>query len=252
MMKAWSMQLSWQPGKIPRILSEVEALIEEDDGVALTSEAIQVLNGQILLLRAQEAWLGNRPSICVENCQKIKAIMPSSWTYVRGGSILYWSLGMGALGKEKEIEQLLLDEYESLDDKTTGYALRFLQSLCFNYINAGNLEHARQTANICLQQALRGGMAISQCWAHFFLGLVSYHWNDLDGACFHFGEVIKQRYLGQSLCVHLCFAGLALVHQARNEDSEAWKVVESLGRFQVELEGQEQDRSALIASQADA
>ncbi len=146
---------------------------------------------------------------------------------------------MGALGKEKEIEQLLLDEYESLDDKTTGYALRFLQSLCFNAINAGNLEQAWQTANTFLQQAVRGGKAISQCWAHFFLGLVSYHWNDLDGACFHFGEVIKQRYLGQSLCVHLCFAGLALVHQARSEDSQAWKDVDSLGSFQLEQIGQE-------------
>ena len=241
MMKAWSLQLSWQIGKIPKILSQVEALIEEDDGVKLTAETIQVLLGQILLLRAQEAWLGNQPSLCVENCEKVKALMPSSWTYVRGGAILYWSLGMGALGKEKAIEQLLLKEYKSLDDKTTAYSLRFLQSLCFNYINTGNLVLARQTANIFFQQAVRGGKVISQYWAHFFLGLVSYHWNDLEDAYFHFGEVIKQPYMGQSFCVHLCYQSMALVHQARGEDALARKIVDSLSRFQVENEGQEHD-----------
>ena len=38
-------------------------------------------------------------------------------------------------------------------------------------------------------------------------------------------------------------AGLALIHQARGETSEAWKLVESISRFDLEQSGTEDERT---------
>jgi LuxR family maltose regulon positive regulatory protein len=107
-----------------------------------------------------------------------------------------------------------------------------------------------------LQQATRGGLPVSQGWGHFFLGLVSYQWNDLDRAGLHLAEVVERRYLYQSLSVHHGLAGLAWVHQARGESSEAWQVVELLSQFQLAQRGREEDelhslRARLMLDQGD-
>ena len=63
-----------------------------------------------------------------------------------------------------EAERLLLDEYESYGDKTDTYALLLLQSLGFIYLNTGQLEQARQIAQVLLQGATRSGIAIMKNW----------------------------------------------------------------------------------------
>jgi len=155
--------------------------------------------------------------------------------------MLYCAVSMGAMGQRQAAERPLLEEYESLDDKTTGYALRILQSLCFNYLDAGQLELVRQTAGLLLQQAARSGLPVLPGWARLFLGSVHYQWNDLDAAEAYFVELLDQRYLIQSLTAHHGVAYLALVYQARGASPETWRVVEILSDFQVEQQGREED-----------
>ena len=65
--------------------------------------------------------------------------------------MFYLGLSMQASGQALEAERLLLDEYESYGDKTDTYALFLLQSLGFIYLNTGQLEQARQIAQVLLQ-----------------------------------------------------------------------------------------------------
>jgi LuxR family maltose regulon positive regulatory protein len=97
---------------------------------------------------------------------------------------------------------------------------------------------------------------IPQGWARFFLGLVAYQWNDLDAAGVHLAELAGQRYEIQSLAAHHGLTYLALVHQARGESAEAWRVVEILSQFQLEQRGYEEDevhslRAGLMLDQGD-
>ena len=65
--------------------------------------------------------------------------------------MLYLGMSMQASGQAQAAERLLLDEYESYGDKTDVYALFLLESLCFIYLNTGQLEQTRQIAQVLLQ-----------------------------------------------------------------------------------------------------
>ena len=188
MLKAWALEHSWQLGRQSKVVSQVEALIEEDGGAALSPEEVRLLRGQVLALQGQYAYLSNEAARCVACCEEALALLPTSWTYPRAGAMLFWGMGMGAMGQDQAAERVLLDEYESLDDKLTGYALRILVAQCFNYFNTGHLELTRQTAQVLLQQAIRGGLVVIRGWAHMLLGIVSYQWNDLDRSRFALGR----------------------------------------------------------------
>ncbi len=255
-LKAWVFQLSWQLGRQLKVLSQLEALIDEDGGATLPAEEVQLLRANVLALRAQEAFQINQPARGVALSEEALAVLPSSWAMVRGVSRMYWVMCMAAMGQDQATEWALFEEYASLDDKTNAYAIDILFAVCFNYLNAGQLEPASRTARVLLQQAGRGRSPVLQGWAYFFLGLVSYQWNDLDRAGAYFAEVVDQRYLGNSLCVHYSMAGLVLVHQVRGESSEAWRMVEILSQFQLERAGSEEDetrslRAGLMLDQGD-
>jgi LuxR family maltose regulon positive regulatory protein len=256
MIKVWSLTLSWQLGRQSKVLARLEALLDQDGGTTLPAEEARLLRGNIAAVRAQEAYLKNQPARCVALCEEALEAVPSSWVYVRGAAKIYWGLGMAAGGQSETAERLLLEEYESLDDKTTGYALRLLQPLCFNYLNDGRLEAADRTARVMLQQAVRGGKPIPEGWARLSRGLVSYHWNELEVAEEHFAELVQQRYHLHPLATHHSMIKLALVHQARGECAEAMRLAEMLGQFQLEQSGREGDevhslRARLMLEQGD-
>jgi LuxR family maltose regulon positive regulatory protein len=256
MAKAWALEMSWQLARQVTLLSQVEALIGETGGAALAAEDVQLLRGQTMVLRAQEAYLGNQPARSLALCDEALTLLPSDWHYARGGAMLYWGLSMGTIGHGQAAERRLLEEYEALDDKANWYALHILNSLCFNYVNAGRLEAAGRSASVMLQQATRAGMATPQGWAHFFLGLASYQWNDLDAAGVHLSQAVDLRYRTRSLPAHHGISQLALVRQARGEGAEAQRLVEMLGQLQVEQVGQEREelrslRAGLMLDQGD-
>ena len=241
MVKAYALQFRWQLGKQMKVVSQVEALIDEGDGAALSAGDVRLLRGQCLALRAQEAYFQNQLARCVAYCEEARALLPRDWTFVLSGAILYWGVAVGAMGQWREAEHTLLEEYELLDDKTTEYAARILQALCLGYLNAGQLDSARQTAELLLQLAIRTEMNILQGWARFWLGVVYYQWNDLDAAEAHLTQLLDQRYLVQSLTGYHGMAGLARVYQIKGVISEAWRVVDILSNFEMEQRGREGD-----------
>jgi LuxR family maltose regulon positive regulatory protein len=256
MAKAWALQLSWQLGRRAKVLSQVEALIDEDGGATLPAEDLQLVRGQILTQKAVDAYHSNQPARSLACCEEALALLSPDWTYVRGATLVYWGLSMAAIGQGQAAERRLLDEYDSLDDTTIWYALNILLPLCLNYLNAGQLEPASWTAHVMLQQGIRGGKATPQAWAHCILGMVSYQWNDLDAAGVHLAEVVDLRYHVRSLPAHQGMEALVRVRQARGESAEARQVLEILSQFQMEQGGREEDgvrslRAGLMLDQGD-
>ena len=243
MVKVWAIQFSFNMNAISHLLPQVEALIEEDGGETHDADDVKLLRGQVALLRGQQAYFSNQPTQAVNHCREVLALLPSSWRYVRGGAMLYLGLSMQANGQGQVAERLLLDQYQRLDNKIDGYALRHLMALCFNYLHEGHLEQTRQTARLLLHGATRGGLAIQQGWAHYFLGLVHYQWNDLDTVGVHFRQLLNERHKILAACARDGMAGLARVHQARGEFSAAWQVADILRQFDLEQSGYQEERT---------
>ena len=137
-------------------------------------------------MRGQEAFTNSQADRAIACCEEALALLPEGWSYGRGGALLYWGMSMRASGRDAAAQRKLIDEYESLPWKTDAYAVRLLFAVCFNSLETGHLEQARQMAQVILEQAPPGRLLIRQGFAHYFLGVVHYCWNELDAARQHF------------------------------------------------------------------
>ena len=178
----------------------------------------------------------NKPLPCL---QEALQLLSKSSTYLRGGAILYLGVSMQASGQYAAAERMLLEHHERYDDKRDGFALRVCMSLCFIYMAEGRLEQVRQVAHDMLSQAKPRGLATMQSWAHYFLGLVHYQWNDLEAAETHFTAVLARRYAANMAVVRSGMHLLALVHQVRGHDEEAGRVLDLISELDLDHQGRE-------------
>ena len=259
MIKAAALQFSWQLPAVWKLLDQIEVLLDQVE--ALLDEGgeaapglsdphdLQVLRGLIALLRGQEAFTRSQAARASACCEEALALLPEGWRWARGSSRVYWGMTMRAVGRGDAAHRLLIDEYESLLAKTDTYALRLLLGACFITFETGHLEEAGRVARLMLEQATSGRLMLLQGFAHYFLGVVHYCWNELDAAAQHFEEVVDNRYSVLAQIASNSMIGLARVHLARAETSEAWQMVELLGQFDLDRTGQEGDAARSLRAQ---
>ncbi len=212
-------------------------------GASLPADDLQLLRAQILLWRAQQAYFGNQPMRAIDFCQQALARLPLSWTFGRGAAMLFLGFSMQATGQAQAAERLLLDEYGSHGDKTDTFALLVLESLCFIYLHTGQLEQARQTAQVLVQGSTRSGIAFMRNLGDWYLGLVCYQRNELEEAAQYFTQIVENRFTAQITTYRDAVAGLALIHQIQGESAEAWQMVESISQYDLEQRGSEDTRT---------
>jgi LuxR family maltose regulon positive regulatory protein len=243
MIRVWSLQFLWRHDLQAQMLRQVEELLDAGMGASLPANELQILLGQILLPRAQYAYFSNQSAQAIDLCRQVLELLPPSWTFVRGGAIIYLSLSLHASGQALAAERLLLDEYESYTNKQDTYGLFVLQSLCFIYLLSGQLEQTRQIAQLLVQGATRSGLALMEYWADWFLGVVAYQRNELAAAAQYFTQIFENRYVAQISPYRDAVAGLALIYQIQGKSSEALQMVESISQFDLEQRGSEDDRT---------
>jgi LuxR family maltose regulon positive regulatory protein len=246
MIRAWAMQFMWQPTQQIKVLQQVEELLIADGGASLTADNLKILRGQVILLRAQQAYFSNQPLLAIDQCKEILALMPPAWAYVRGGAMLFLGLSMQASGQVLEAERLLLDDYRECKDKTNVYPLMLLNSLGYVYLNTGQLEQARQTARMLSQQAALSRLPIRRSWGDFFLGMVHYQRNELEAAKQAFTQIVDNRYTAQITNFREAIAGLALIHQINGESAKACQMIDSVSQFDLEQSGSEDNRTCSL------
>ncbi len=239
MVKAWSLQFQWRLDLQVQVLKQIENLLDAGGGAAIPADDLQFLRGQILLPRAQQAYFNNQASQAIDLCQQILAIFPPSWTFVRGGAMIYLGLSMQASGQALEAERLLLADYEAYGEKDDIYVLFVLESLGFTYLHTGQLERARQIAQVLVQRSARSGLRLMEYWGDWLLSVVCYERNELEAAAQFFTQVFTNRYIAQISPYRDAVAGLALIHQIHGESAEAWQVLELISQFDLELSGSE-------------
>jgi LuxR family maltose regulon positive regulatory protein len=243
MIKAWALEYIWRVDLQAQVLQQVEELLDSQACAALPADELQLLRGQILSLRAQQAYFSNQLTQAIDLCRQVLAILPASWTFVRGGAMMYLGMAMQASGQASAAKKLLLDEYESYGDKVDSYSLFLLLSLGFIYLNTGQLEQAKQIAQILLKGSTRSRITIMESWGEWFLGLICYQRNELETAAQHFTWIVENHYTAQIATYRDAIAGLAMIHQFKGESTEARRMVESISQVDLEQRGSEDMRT---------
>jgi LuxR family maltose regulon positive regulatory protein len=246
MIRVWSLQFSWRIDLQIQVLKQVEKLLASAEGASLPADDQRLLCGQILGVKAQHAYLSNQTTQAIDLCREALALLPPSWTYARGGAMLYLGMSICASGQALAAERLLLDEYDANSHKTDIYALQLLVSQGFNYLNNGQLQHARKISQLLLKGAIRSGLTINMNWGDFYLGVVHYHLNELDFALQHFSNLAENHFTTQMSTYRDAVAGLALIHQIQGQSAEARQLVESLSLFDLEERGSEDPRTSSL------
>ncbi len=80
-------------------------------------------------------------------------------------------------------------------------------------------------------------------WGDWFLGLISYQRNELEAAAVHFTKIFEHPYIAQISPFRDAVAALALIHQIKGESAEAWQMVETISRYDMEQRGNEDERT---------
>jgi len=243
MVKVWALEFSWRIDLQAQVLQQVQELLDSASNSSLQANDLQILRAQTFVIKSQQMYFSNQALQGIDLCRQAMAVLPLSWTFVRGGAMFYLGLCMQANGQTQEAERLLLEEYESCDDKTNAFALLLLESLCFINLNTGQLEQTRKIAQVLLQSATRSGVAIRKNWGDWFLGMVCYHRNELDAAAQYFSQIVENRFSAQITTYRDAIACLALIHEIRGESTDAWQMVESISQFDLEQRGSEDPRT---------
>jgi ATP/maltotriose-dependent transcriptional regulator MalT len=254
MMKALASQFSWQLPAVWKLLDQIEALLvsvplQRDEEGEAEPHDLQALRGLIAALRGQQAFANSQADRALAFCEEALALLPERWTFGRGAARLYWGLSMRASGCSDAAHRVLMDEYESLLWKTDPYAVRLLLAACFNSLETGYLEETRRMAQLMLEQALSGRLPVVRGWAHYFLGVVHYCWNELDAATLHYEELVDKRYSVHAQTARNGMIGLAQMHLARAETSEARQMMEMLSQLDLDRTGQEGDDTLSLRAQ---
>ncbi len=243
MIRAFALQFAWRLDLQAQVLQQAEELLDSEVGAAEPADEQQILRGQIFLLRAQQAYFCNQTSRAIDLCRQVLALLPPSWKFLRGGGMLYLGLSLQASGQAQEAEKLLLTEYASCDDMNDIYALLILETLGLIYLNTGQLEQARQIAQVLFEGATRRRLVIMKNWGCHYLGLVCYQRNELQAAAHHFSQIVENRYAAQITTYRDAVAGLALIRQMQGESMDARQMVESISQFDLEHSGREDERT---------
>ncbi len=243
MIRVWALQFTWRLDLQAQVLKQIEDLLDADEGAALAADDLQLLRAQILLLKAQQAFFGNQPILAIDFCRQALALLPLSWTFGRGAAMLFLGFSMQASGQAQAAERLLLHEYETYGDKADTYALLVLESLCYIYLHTGQLEQARQAAQVLVQGSTHRGIAFMRNLGNWYLGLVCYQMNELEAAAQYFTQIVENRYTVQVTTYRDAVAGLALIYQIQGQSSEAWRMVEFVSQYDLEQNGSEDTRT---------
>jgi LuxR family transcriptional regulator, maltose regulon positive regulatory protein len=243
MARAWELHFSWLLGPLAAILDQIERQLNDERSEQPAAAEKSILRGQVLELRSQDAYFRGQFQRAIALSEEALRLLPESWAFVRGGTVLFHSMGLWSQSGDESIVRRLLTAYEELDDKTDQYALRHLLPLCFVTAQAGKLQQLSEAAQTLVAQANRADAILARHWGYYFLGVANYLRNDLPEAQKHFAAVAQHYAIAPMAAQQDSFAGLVLVHQAQGDAAGAATALQQLSALDLQRLGHEEVRT---------
>jgi LuxR family maltose regulon positive regulatory protein len=243
--RAWSLGAHGQHKDFPHVLTTAEQLLEMNGSSSreLDDPGRRVLHALIAVQWSEFYYFKGQVQASLESARSSLAWLPSGEEYVAIFPQAFQAWSNQALGNEDvalvALQQALRDHSSHLNATA-----RLLFALGIVYLTAGKLPQVEHTARHLLQITQNDNLVLSQQFAHWFLGVVSYEQNKLDTAVYHFSVVVANQHLAHLWVVRDAMCGVALAYQAQGLDTQAQEAARSLLEL---MQGQNNMSELLVA-----
>ena len=234
--QAWQAHFQGDALAIDALLKQAEGILARD-AHDMDSDRLRWVQGSIAALWSEYWFAENALDRTIEYSQRALDTLPLAGLFERRTAIAYLCYAKQAIGRVEDAERLVAEELERADSPTTTFTAQIYLTLCWIRLVSGDLQQLSQLARHLLKQTQRGQLMLSLTWAHYFLGLLHYEWNDLDIADQHFKAIAECRYSAHFIAVQESLLGLALIRQAQGSTEEARETTDALAAFNLERAG---------------
>ena len=231
-------QMAWRLDDMGRSTQQLKLLLAGPPAPR-TTLPIPLLSGVALCIEAILAYLTNQQDVSEALSVQGMRLLGYDLPYVRGGAITFWALSSQANGRASVVEPAILAEYESLADRNSTYAVRALMGLVCSALQDGRLDAAHHYASMMKEKSEQGGYSLMLSWAHFWLGLIEFEWNELAEAREHFELVTEHRYTSHTQAARGSMIGLSFIQALCDEWDESFATVSLASQYDMNVLGDE-------------
>jgi LuxR family transcriptional regulator, maltose regulon positive regulatory protein len=227
---AWLQHFQGDTPAIDTLLADVESAIAGNES-GLSGDVLRWVQGSVSALWSEYWFSRNGLQRAIEHSHQALDVLPPAGVYERRTAAAYWCFAKQALGEVEEAERFVADEVVRAESQDRVHTAQLYLILCWIRLIAGDLQQLNKLARHLLKESQRGTLPLSMTWAHYFLGLLHYEWNDLDTAAQHFTAIAERRYSAHFTAAQESMLGLALIRQAQGLAEEARETTEALAEF---------------------
>ena len=227
--RAWVSWIRGQLQDMPPLLRAAERLIATSSGELPDPSGIasQLLHALIATLWSCVQFYTGQVQPCLHSALSALERLSPEEEYVASCALVMLAQARQAAGQE---EVALAELHQALRAQPARPAItvRLLFAQGDIYLAAGKLPQLEHTARHILTLAREADLAVTQNWVQWALGVVSYEWNQLDAAVYHFSAVLVDRHRAHTWTVREAMYGLALAYQAQGLGIRAHETTEAL------------------------
>ncbi len=233
---AWLWHLRGNTLAVYALLQDVDAAIANGDH-DLSADGLSWVQGSTAALLGEYWFAKNSLERAIEHCQHAVDKLPPDGLFERRTAVAYLCFAKQAMGEMVEVERIVASEMLRSELHGGTYTAPYYQILCWIRLISGDLDQLRHAAQHLLKESQRNRLMLSMTWAHYFLGLLRYEWNDLESAAAHFQTIAERRYSAHFTAAQESMLGLALIRHAQGSAQEARETTEALAVFNLEQAG---------------
>ena len=227
--RMWILQVHGQLQDFPLLLAAASRLLatSRSDASALGDPQHRLMRTLIAIAGSHFQYFTGQMQASLESARSALQWLPPGEEYVASAAVTLLAWSHQALGQE-DVALLELSHALSARSAHLNSTVRLLFAQGVVYLAAGKLHQVEHTARHLLQIAQEADAALSQQFAHWFLGIVYYEWNNLDAAIYHFSAVITNRHQAHFWMVQDALRGLVLAYQAQGLGTQAQETAATL------------------------
>ncbi len=187
--------------------------------------------GELLALKSIQSYNQTNPEDALQQSLTALDYLPPESSSERGFAMILQAMSLQMVGHSLKAQKLIHEALQNSQVTKSSYHARLLVALCFLHGIDGSIQDLQQTATRYLQLGQENDLAETIAHAHFFLGMSSYEYNDLETALYHLASVarnIEAIYLAnRNNYIHSGFV-LALVYHEMGLASEAASITDDI------------------------
>lgn len=230
--RLWLLTIQIKLAGLPALIQRAEQLLEQATDLDLARQRTYL--AEIAFARQGIALWTNQAALAVEIGSEFYASLPVAYEFARGNMLAEQALALQMTGRTDLALQLLTDALKQDPYNSPGFIRRLNLGFGGVHLNSADLGNMAESAERMLRLD-KEDTYLNSVWAHYFLGIANYEWNNLEAAAQHFASAAELRYVGNLKVSHESLARLAQTQQAQGHSEAAAATMKDLSQFTAEM-----------------